>query len=112
MEGEGSRERSRRFQSAQHAFAQTGDVEGKAKKAARALESDEAEEPKKLEKPLPKRRLRTEAGRRPVTWRQPSGQTAWRSLPLDSKRLSGFCDAKRIEALKHRSSDIGNSFAG
>jgi len=44
MEGEGSREGSRRFQAAQHEFAQTGDVESKAKEAARALEGDEAEE--------------------------------------------------------------------
>lgn len=42
MEGEGSREGSRRFQEAQHEFAQTGDVEGKAKDAARALDGDEA----------------------------------------------------------------------
>lgn len=44
MEGEGSREGSRRFQEAQREFAQKGDVEGKAKEAARALESDEAAE--------------------------------------------------------------------
>ncbi|CAO1654966.1 hypothetical protein [Parasphingorhabdus sp. NYA22] len=44
MEGEGSREGSRRFQAAQHEFAQTGDVESKAKEAARALEGDEAED--------------------------------------------------------------------
>ena len=44
MEGEGSREGSRRFQAAQHEFAQTGDVESKAQEAARALEDDEAEE--------------------------------------------------------------------
>ena len=44
MEGEGSREGSRRFQEAQHAFAEPGDVEGKAKEAAEALEGDEAAE--------------------------------------------------------------------
>ena len=43
MEGEGSREGSRRFQAAQHEFAQTGDVESKAKEAARALEGHDAE---------------------------------------------------------------------
>ena len=42
MEGEGSREGSRRFQEAQHQFAKNGDVEGKAKDAAKALEGDEA----------------------------------------------------------------------
>ena len=50
MEGEGSREGSRRFQQAQHEFAQTGDVEGKAKEAARALEGDEAAELEKARK--------------------------------------------------------------
>ena len=50
MEGEGSREGSRRFQDAQHAFAETGDVEGKAKEAARALEGDEAAELEKARK--------------------------------------------------------------
>lgn len=44
MEGEGSREGSRRFQDAQHEFAEKGDVEGKAKEAARALEGTEAAE--------------------------------------------------------------------
>ncbi|WP_417622873.1 hypothetical protein [Parasphingorhabdus sp.] len=44
MEGEGSREGSRRFQEAQQAFVETGDVEGKAKEAARAIEGAEAEE--------------------------------------------------------------------
>lgn len=44
MEGEGSREGSRRFQAAQHEFAKSGEVETKAKEAARALESDEATE--------------------------------------------------------------------
>ncbi len=47
MEGEGSREGSRRFQEAQHEFAETGDVEGKAKEAAQALDGDEAEDLKK-----------------------------------------------------------------
>ena len=42
MEGEGSREGSRRFQEAQHEFTKNGDVEGKAKDAAKALEGDEA----------------------------------------------------------------------
>lgn len=50
MEGEGSREGSRRFQDAQHEFAQTGDVEGKAKEAARALEGNEAEALEKARK--------------------------------------------------------------
>ncbi|MEH6790064.1 hypothetical protein [Parasphingorhabdus sp.] len=44
MEGEGSREGSRRFQDAQHEFAEHGDVEGKAKEAAKALDGDEAAE--------------------------------------------------------------------
>lgn len=50
MEGEGSREGSRRFQEAQHAFAETGDVEGKAKDAARALDGDEAKDLEKARK--------------------------------------------------------------
>ncbi len=50
MEGEGSREGSRRFQKAQHKFAKNGDVEGKAKDAARALEGDEAAELEKARK--------------------------------------------------------------
>lgn len=50
MEGEGSREGSRRFQEAQHEFAETGAVERKAKEAARALDGDEAEELEKATK--------------------------------------------------------------
>ncbi|WP_417819019.1 hypothetical protein [Tritonibacter scottomollicae] len=50
MEGEGSREGSRRFQDAQHEFAETGDIEGKAKEAARALDGDEAEDLEKARK--------------------------------------------------------------
>lgn len=50
MEGEGSREGSRRFQEAQHAFADNGDVEGKAKEAADALDGDEAAELEKARK--------------------------------------------------------------
>lgn len=50
MEGEGSREGSRRFQEAQHEFAKNGDVKGKAKEAARALEGDEAAELEKARK--------------------------------------------------------------
>jgi hypothetical protein len=50
MEGEGSREGSRRFQEAQREFAENGDVEGKAKEAARALEGDEAAELEKARK--------------------------------------------------------------
>ena len=50
MEGEGSREGSRRFQEAQHEFAEHGDVEGKAKDAARALDGDEATELEKARK--------------------------------------------------------------
>jgi len=50
MEGEGSREGSRRFQDAQHEFAEKGDVEGKAKEAARALEGEEAAELEKARK--------------------------------------------------------------
>jgi len=50
MEGEGSREGSRRFQDAQHEFAETGDVEGRAKEAAKALEGDEAAELEKARK--------------------------------------------------------------
>jgi hypothetical protein len=44
LEGEGSREGSRRFQKAQHDFAQNGDVESKAREAALALDGDEAED--------------------------------------------------------------------
>ena len=44
MEGEGSREGSRRFQEAQHEFAAHADVEDKAKEAAKALEGKEAAE--------------------------------------------------------------------
>tara|TARA_R110000824_G_scaffold111734_3_gene260426 strand:- start:1513 stop:1728 length:216 start_codon:yes stop_codon:yes gene_type:complete len=50
MEGEGSREGSRRFQKAQHEFAETGDVESKAKEAARALDGEEAAELEKARK--------------------------------------------------------------
>lgn len=50
MEGEGSREGSRRFQEAQREFAETSDVESKAKEAARALESSEADELEKARK--------------------------------------------------------------
>jgi len=50
MEGEGSREGSRRFQEAQHEFAENGDVEGKAKDAAKALDGDEAAELEKARK--------------------------------------------------------------
>jgi|TARA_R100001244_G_scaffold6593_35_gene8451 hypothetical protein len=50
LEGEGSREGSRRFQDAQHKFAETADVEAKAKEAARALEGDEATELEKARK--------------------------------------------------------------
>ena len=50
MEGEGSREGSRRFQKAQHAFADNGDVEGKAKEAADALDGDQAAELEKARK--------------------------------------------------------------
>jgi hypothetical protein len=50
MEGEGSREGSRRFQEAQHLFAETGDVDGKAREAARALEGEEAAELEKARK--------------------------------------------------------------
>ena len=50
MEGEGSREGSRRFQDAQHEFAESGDVEKKAKEAARALDGDEAAELEKARK--------------------------------------------------------------
>ena len=44
MEGEGSREGSRRFQDAQHKFAKSGNVDDKAKEAAQALDSAEAGE--------------------------------------------------------------------
>ncbi len=44
MEGEGSREGSRRFQDAQHEFAENADVEGKAEEAAKALDGEEAAE--------------------------------------------------------------------
>tara|TARA_R110001599_G_scaffold29407_2_gene100503 strand:- start:31816 stop:32037 length:222 start_codon:yes stop_codon:yes gene_type:complete len=44
MEGEGSREGSRRYQEAQHEFAENGDVETKAGEAADALDGDEADE--------------------------------------------------------------------
>lgn len=44
LEGEGSREGSRRYQEAQRKFAESGDVEKKAKEAARAIEGDDAEE--------------------------------------------------------------------
>ncbi|WP_417593500.1 hypothetical protein [Parasphingorhabdus sp.] len=50
MEGEGSREGSRRFQDAQHEFAKSGEVEKKAKDAARALDGDEAAELEKARK--------------------------------------------------------------
>ena len=50
MEGEGSREGSRRFQEAQHEFAEHADVESKAKDAARALDGDEAAELEKARK--------------------------------------------------------------
>jgi len=50
MEGEGSREGSRRFQESQQKFAETGDVEVKAKEAARALDGDEAAELEKARK--------------------------------------------------------------
>ncbi|PHR12621.1 MAG: hypothetical protein COA41_19000 [Sphingopyxis sp.] len=50
MEGEGSREGSRRFQEAQHEFAASGDVEGKAKEAAEAVDGDEAAELEKARK--------------------------------------------------------------
>ena len=50
MEGEGSREGSRRFQAAQRMFAETGDVGGEAREAARALEGEEATEPEKARK--------------------------------------------------------------
>ncbi|WP_417611384.1 hypothetical protein [Parasphingorhabdus sp.] len=50
MEGEGSREGSRRFQEAQHEFAESGDVEGKAKEAAEAVDGDEAAELEKARK--------------------------------------------------------------
>ncbi len=50
MEGEGSREGSRRFQEAQHEFAENGDVEDKAKDAAKALDGDEAAELEKARK--------------------------------------------------------------
>ena len=43
LEGEGSREGSRRYQEAQHEFAQEADVESKAKEAAQSLDGDEAE---------------------------------------------------------------------
>ena len=43
MEGEGSREGSRRFQEAQHEFAEHADVESKAKDAARALDGEESQ---------------------------------------------------------------------
>ncbi|MEH6701617.1 hypothetical protein [Parasphingorhabdus sp.] len=44
MEGEGSREGSRRYQEAQHKFAENADVPKKAKEAAAALDGDEAGE--------------------------------------------------------------------
>ncbi|MEH6759070.1 MAG: hypothetical protein V7676_16395 [Parasphingorhabdus sp.] len=44
MEGEGSREGSRRYQEAQHEFAQNADVRKKAKEAAAALDGEEAGE--------------------------------------------------------------------
>lgn len=47
LEGKGSREGSRSFQKAQHEFAQNADVDVKAKEAAAALDSNEAE---KIEK--------------------------------------------------------------
>ncbi len=50
MEGEGSREGSRRFQDAQHEFAKNGDVEKKAKEASQALDGDEAAELEKARK--------------------------------------------------------------
>ncbi len=50
MEGEGSREGSRRFQDAQHEFAEHGNVESKAKDAARALDGEEAAELEKARK--------------------------------------------------------------
>lgn len=58
MEGEGSREGSRRFQDAQHEFAENADVEGKAKEAARALDGDEAEELEKARKASAKGNVR------------------------------------------------------
>lgn len=44
MEGEGSREGSRRYQEAQQQFAENADVEKKAKEAADALDGAEAAE--------------------------------------------------------------------
>ena len=44
MEGEGSREGSRRYQEAQHEFAENGNVEKKAEEAAAALDGDEADD--------------------------------------------------------------------
>lgn len=42
--GEGSYDGSEQFQKAQHKFAKDGPVEKKAREAAEALDSDEAEE--------------------------------------------------------------------
>jgi len=44
MEGEGSREGSRRYQDAQKEFAQNADVEKKAKEAAREIDGENAKE--------------------------------------------------------------------
>jgi hypothetical protein len=40
-EGEGNKTAAREFDKAQHAFAQSGQVEGKAQEAKKALEGDE-----------------------------------------------------------------------
>ena len=50
MEGEGSREGSRRFQEAQHEFAESGKVEDKAQEAASALDGAEAQDLEKARK--------------------------------------------------------------
>lgn len=48
--GEGSYDGAEKYQKAQHEFAQKGDVEGKAREAADALDSAEGEELEKARK--------------------------------------------------------------
>ncbi len=44
LKGEGSYEGAKKYQDAQHEFAKKGDVKGKAREAAEALDGPEAEE--------------------------------------------------------------------
>ncbi|MEZ5743478.1 MAG: hypothetical protein R3D89_07065 [Sphingomonadaceae bacterium] len=48
--GEGSYEGAEQYQKAQHEFARNGDVEGKAREAAKALDGPEGEELEKARK--------------------------------------------------------------